>query len=96
VDSGQNNPYNKQIERNSSYGADLNRLRPKESSMHCQALWATIFLLAGVFCGVYFYLTGSLSVGGAVGVCVGSYALYLIIGCCCNALTKYLENIDRG
>ena len=64
--------------------------------MHCQALWATIFLLVGLFCGVYFYITGGLTVGGAVGVCVGSYALYLIVGCCCNALTKYLENIDRG
>jgi len=66
--------------------------------MHCQALIATIFLIGGVTtaCVLQFASSTDLGTGGFVGIICGSYLLYLIIGCCCNTLTSYLGNIERG
>lgn len=64
--------------------------------MHCQAIFATIVLLGGIGTGVILYISGTLSTEGMIGVLVGAYFLYLIIGCCCNRLNSYLGNIDKG
>lgn len=84
--------------RNSEFAEDLNKLKPKESSCHCQSLWATILLLGGEATGLILYFKSDvdLSTDALIGICVGSYLLYLIVGLCCNPLREYLSNIDRG
>ena len=78
------------------YGEDVNQLRAKGKSRHCQALIATLLLLGGVATGVVLYMQEQLELGVMLGIIGGGYALYLIIACCCNPLQKYLGNIDRG
>jgi hypothetical protein len=84
--------------QNVEFAQDVNRLKEEKSSIHCQALVATLLLIAGLVTGlvVYFYTDVQLSVGALIGICAGTYLLYLIVGCCCNSLGSYLGNIDRG
>ncbi|MBP9847698.1 MAG: hypothetical protein KBD43_16705 [Saprospiraceae bacterium] len=64
--------------------------------MHSPAIFATIFLIGGLVAGVVLYVNGSVSAEALIGICVGTYLFYLIVGFCCNTLTSYLGNIDSG
>ena len=83
---------------NEEFAQDLNQLKSKGKSKHCQAFIATFFLLAGIITGVIIYsdANNGLPLEGLIGICGGSYVLYLIIGFCCNPLLSYLGNISRG
>ena len=87
------NPY-----KNEEFGEDLNHLRPKDHFNHCQAFIATLLLIAGLVTAnvLYFVSDVQLELGVYIGITCGTYVLYLIVGCCCNTLTQYLSNIDRG
>lgn len=75
-----------------------NRLKSRNRSIHCQALIATLILAGGITtaCLLFFSTDLPIGIGGFVGICCGTYALYLTVGCCCNRLLEYLKNIDRG
>jgi hypothetical protein len=45
---------------------------------------------------IYFKQPGDLTQGATIGICVGSYVLYLLIACICNDLNQYLSNITEG
>lgn len=64
--------------------------------MHCQAVFATILLLGGIGTGIILFLNESISTEGMIGILVGAYFMYLIVGCCCNKLNSYLGNIEKG
>lgn len=73
-----------------------NYLRGESRSAHCQAIVATVFLIGGIALAIILKATGSIGLGAMIALIVGFYLLYLCIGCCCNTLREYLQNIDRG
>ena len=79
-----------------AFGTDVNRLRSRNSSCHCQAFIATIFFVGGLATGLILFFNDTVPLGGMLGIIGGGYLLYLIIGCCCNKLGSYLSNLDRG
>lgn len=81
-----------------SYAADRNQLHEVSSSRHIRSLIATIFLVAGIATGIsiYFLSPGTLTVGGLVGIIVGSYIFYLMLACICNDLYSYLSHVENG
>lgn len=83
---------------NDAYAADLNKLIAKKASIHAQPLFATFVLVIGISVVVSLSVVGTIqiSVGGLVGICVGIYLLYLLIGFICNPLFSYLDNIEHG
>jgi hypothetical protein len=94
------NNYNVTVDQDirASYAADKNQLHEVGSSCHIRSLIATIFLVAGIVTGIciYFLSPGTLSVGGLVGILVGSYIFYLMLACICNDLYSYLSHIEHG
>ena len=78
------------------YGEDRNKLQGTGKSNHCQALVATIILLAGVIGGVVLHAQGKIDPSGMFGLMGMCYFIYLVIACCGNDLRKYLGNISHG
>lgn len=64
--------------------------------MHCQSIFATLFLIGGIAAGIVVFLNGDVSVGEMVGILAGTYVFYLTVGRCRNKLSSYLGNIDKG
>jgi hypothetical protein len=94
------NNYNVTVDQDirASYGADRNRLHEVTPSRHIRSLIATIFLIGGFVTGlcIYSLSPGTLSVGGLIGILVGSYIFYLMLACICNDLYSYLSHIEHG
>lgn len=63
-------------------------------SMHLPVVIFNIIFIGCLIVGII-GLNKFLGVGGTAGMIAGSYALYLIIGCCCSDLREYLSNMKR-
>lgn len=106
IDNSYVNPMNEDVppqqmannQYDQGFASDVNKLKQEESSCHCQSFVASILLVGGIVTGLvlFFFTDAGLSVGAVVGICVGSYAVYLLVACCFNTLGSYLGNIDRG
>lgn len=60
-----------------------------------RSLIASFILVVGLstVLGLYFGGIFDIEMGGLIGICVGIYLFYLILGLCANPLLAYLKNI---
>ena len=79
-----------------AFASDVNRLHSKDSSCHCQAFIATLFLVGGLAAGLILFINDTIPNWAMFCIIGGGYLFYLIIGCCCNKLGSYLSNLDKG
>lgn len=68
----------------------------KPCRKHIQSFIATLLLVTGIALSLVFFLNGSLSIGTFIGILLGIYTLYLLVGCCCNSLVSSLSDIEEG
>ena len=74
--------------QNDDFAADLNPLLEKKKSKHIRSLIASLILIAGegAILPLYFTNVIYLELGALIGICVGIYVFYLLLGLCCNPL----------
>lgn len=80
------------------YAAEANQLIQKKGSYHCRSLFSTIILFGGIITVLALYLTDNIEITyeALIGICVGIYVFYLMLGLICNPLFSYLNNIEHG
>ncbi len=64
--------------------------------MHCQALVGSLILVTGLITGLVLYFIVKISVGATIAIILSCYVVYLMVACCCNDLSDYLGNVERG
>ncbi len=75
---------------------EKNPLANRKSKKHCKTIAATLLLVGGVSTAIALFVKSIIGIGPLIGIIVGSYFLYLIIGCCNNTLRTYVSSIEKG
>jgi hypothetical protein len=66
----------------------------QNSSLHLPVVIFNVIFMACLIVGLI-GLGAFLDIGAMIGMIVGSYLVYLIIGCCCSDIKDYVQNTKK-
>ena len=66
-----------------------------ENETHTGIIIVTVIFLGGLIGGIIMITTDVNLIGGAIGLIVVPYIIYLCVVGCCNNIMNYLENVKK-